>query len=69
MSKYLSNTEMKYHSMEKHAYALVMLLKHFRVFIRYSKMMVYVLHPAIKEILKQQDDLDIRSKWIMKIQE
>ena len=55
--------------MEKNAYALVMSLKHFRVFIGYSKIMAYVLHPAVKEILKQQDGLDIRAKWIAKIQE
>ena len=45
--------------MEKHAYALVMSLKHFRVFVGYSNIMVYVLHPADKEILKKQDGMDI----------
>ena len=51
--------ELKYHSMEKHAYALVMFLKHFKVFVGYSNIMVYVLHLADKEILKQQDGMDI----------
>ena len=69
MSKALSYTEMKYQSMKKRAYALVMSLKHFKVFIGYSKIMAYVSHPTFKEILKQQDGLDARAKWIMKIQE
>ena len=69
MRKSLSNMELKYHSMKKHACALVMSLKHFRVFIGYSKITAYVMHLVVKEILKQQDGLDIRAKWIAKIQE
>lgn len=69
MSKALSSAKAKYHSMEKQAYALVMFLKHFRVYIGYSEIMAYVPHPAVKEILKQQDDLDAQAKWITKIQE
>ena len=50
--------------MEEHVYALVMLLKQFTVFIGYSNIMAYVLHPTVKEILNQQDGLDIRVKWL-----
>ena len=55
--------------MEKQAYALVKSLKHFRVYIRYSKIVGYVPHAAVKDILGQQDCLGDRGKWVFKIQE
>ena len=54
--------------MEKQAYALVKSLKHFRTYIGYSKVVGYVPHSAIKDILSQQDCLGIRAKWVSKIQ-
>jgi len=55
--------------MEKQAYTLVKSLKHFRVYIGYSKVVGYVPHSAIKDILRQQDCLGVRGKWVSKIQE
>ena len=54
--------------MEKQAYALVKSLKHFRTYIGYSKVVGYVPHSAVKDILSQQDCLGIRGKWVSKIQ-
>ena len=55
--------------MEKQAYALVNSLKHFRTYVGYSKTIGYVPHPAVKDILSQQDCLGIREKWVSKIQD
>ena len=69
MSRSLKNSELKYTNMEKQAYALVKSLKHFRTYIGYSKVVAYVPHSAVKDILSQQDCLGIRGKWVSKIQE
>ena len=55
--------------MEKQAYALVKSLKHFRTYVGYSKVVGYVPHSTVKDILSQQDFLGIRGKWVSKIQE
>ena len=55
--------------MENQAYALVKSLKHFRTYIGYSKVIGYVPHTAVKDILSQQDCLGIRGTWVSKIQE
>jgi hypothetical protein len=55
--------------MEKQAYALVKALKHFRVYVGYSKIVGYVPHSTVTDILAQQDYLGVRGKWVCKIQE
>ena len=55
--------------MEKQAYALVKSLKHFRTYIEYSKIIGYVAHVAVKDIMSQQDCLGTWGKWVSKIQE
>ena len=55
--------------MEKQAYDIVKSLKHFRTYIGYSKIIGYVPHAAVKDIMSQQDCLGIRGKWVWKIQE
>ena len=69
MSRALQNSKLKYTIMEKQAYALVKSLKHFRTYIGYSKVIGYVPHTAVKDILSQQDCLGIRGTWVSKIQE
>jgi hypothetical protein len=69
MSKALQNLELNYTTMEKQAYALVKSLKYFRVYIGYSKVVGYVPHSVVKDILGQQDCLGVRGKWVSKIQE
>ena len=55
--------------MEKHAYYLVNSLKYFRVYVGYSKIVGYVPHAGVKDILSQHDCLGIRGKWMSNIQE
>ena len=69
MSQDLQDSELKYTIMEKHAYSLIKSLKHFRTYIGYSKIIGYVPHAVVKDILPQQDCLGIRGKWVSKIQE
>ena len=54
---------------EKQAYALVKSLKHFRVFIGYSRVIGYVPSPAVKDVLSQVEGIGSRGRWIAKIQE
>ena len=53
MSRALQNSELKYTIMEKQAYALVKSLTHFRTYIGYSKVIEYVPHTAVNDILSQ----------------
>jgi hypothetical protein len=69
MSMALQNSELNYTIMEKQVYALVKSLKHFRVYVGYSKVVGYVPHPAVKDILLQQNCLGVMGKWVSKIQE
>jgi transposase InsO family protein len=69
MSRALQNSELKYPMFEKQAYALVKSLKHFRVFIGYSKVIGYVPNSAVKDVLSQVEGLGSRGRWIAKIQE
>lgn len=68
MSRALQNSKLNYTTMEKQVYALVKSLKHFRIFIGYNKIVGYVPHAAVKDILAQQDCLGVRRKWVSKIQ-
>jgi hypothetical protein len=54
--------------MENQTYTLVQVLKHFKNYVRYSKIVAFVSHPTTKDILSQQKCLGIREKWISKIQ-
>jgi len=55
--------------MEKQAYALVKSLKQFRVYVGYSRIIAFVPHSAVKDILVQADCLGTRARWVSKIQE
>ena len=55
--------------MEKQAYALVKCLKHFRTYVGYSKIIAFVPHSAVRDILTQIDCLGTRVRWVTKIQE
>jgi hypothetical protein len=55
--------------MEKKSYALVKSLNHFKVYVGYSKIVGYVTHSTVKDILTQQDCLGFSGKWVSKIQE
>ena len=69
MSKVLHDSELKYHIVEKQAYALVRSLKHFRTFIGYSKVIGYVPNSVVKDVLSQVEGIGARGRWVAKIQE
>jgi len=60
----LRDVEIKYHIMEKHAYALV---KALMMYVLHSKIITYVLSSPVREILIQPDIDGKRSKWIVEI--
>jgi hypothetical protein len=62
MSRTLQNSELKYPMFEKQAYALVKSLNHFRVFIRYSKVIGCVPNSAVKDVLSQVEGLGSRGR-------
>jgi hypothetical protein len=47
---------------EKQAYALVKSLKHFRVFIVYSKVIGYVRNSIVKDVLSHVEGLGSRGR-------
>ena len=65
----MQHSELKYKTMEKQAFSLVRSLKHFKTYVGYSKIVCYVPHLAVKDILCQQDCLGKRGKLVSKIQE
>lgn len=69
MSKVLHDSELKYHIVEKQAYALGRSLRHFRTFIGYSKVIGYVPNSAVKDVLSQVEGIGARGRWVAKIQE
>ena len=50
-SKTLRDSELKYSTLEKHAYSLVKALKIFRIYVFHSKVIAYVPNAAINDIL------------------
>ena len=55
--------------MEKHAYALIKVVKHFRFYILNIHIIALVLDTTIKSILTRQDFGTKRGSWIANIQE
>ena len=54
-SKTLRDVELKYHPIEKQAYALTKSLKTFRIYILHAKFLVYVPSAAVKDALTHPD--------------
>lgn len=52
-SRTLENYELKYNTMEKQAYALVKVLKDFRIYILHSHIVDFVPNAVVKDILTQ----------------
>ena len=68
-SKTLRDSELKYNTMEKQAYALVKALKIFRIYVLHSKILAYVPSSAVKEILAQPVSEGKIGRWIAKVME
>ena len=63
-SKTLRGAPLRYNIMENQAFALIMALKHFRVYILHSHIVSYVPSITVKDILTQPDPEGRRAKWI-----
>jgi hypothetical protein len=68
-SKSLREAELKYDTIEKHAYTMVKALKAFRTYVLHSKIIVYMPTSSVKDILVQPDSDGKRGRWLTKIQE
>jgi hypothetical protein len=68
-SKILRDSKLKYHILEKQAYAMVKSLKAFRTYVLHFKIIAYVPTSAIKDILVQPDNDGKRGQWLANIQE
>jgi len=68
MSKSIRDSKLNYSITKKREYALVKSLKHFRIYVRYNKIKIYVTYVENKDVLSQQDCLGTRGKWVSKIQ-
>ena len=64
-SKTLRDAPLRYNIMEKQAFALIIALKHFRVYILHSHIVAYVPSIVVKDILTQPDPEGRRAKWIV----
>lgn len=60
---------MNYSIMEKQADVLVQALKQFRNYVGHSKVIAFLPHPMVKDIISQQECLGKREKWISRTQE
>jgi hypothetical protein len=69
MSRSLQGSELKYKPMEKHAYAMVKGLAHFRPYFWNSHIVAYVPCPEVKDILAQKECSGNKGLWVTKIQE
>jgi hypothetical protein len=69
MSKNLRGVELKYTINKNQDYTLVQSLHHFRIYVRYNKIIAYVPYPVVKDVLTQKECLGGRGKWVSKIQE
>jgi len=70
MSVPLKKYELNYSMVEKHAYAVVKAVKHFRFYIFNSHSKVFVSDTSIKTIRTQQEiGVNKRASWIAKVQE
>ena len=68
-SKILRDGELKYSIMEKKSYALVKVLKYFRIYLLHSHIISYVPNNVVKSILTQLDPEGKRAKWVAVILE
>jgi len=69
MSKTLQGAELNYEIMEKQAYALVKGLAYFKNYFLNARIVAYVPHPMVKQVLVQKECSGTRGRWITKIQE
>jgi hypothetical protein len=69
MSSGLQGVEINYPEVDKHAYAVFKVVKHFRPFLLKSKTKVIVPYLAVRNLLVQRDLAEKRANWITDLQE
>jgi hypothetical protein len=69
MSSGLQGVELNYPEVDKHAYAVFKVVKHFQPFLLKSKTKVIVPYPAVRNLLVQRDLEEKRENWITTLQE
>jgi hypothetical protein len=69
MSSGLQGAELNYPEVDKHAYVVFKVVKHFRPFLLKSKTKVIVPYPTVRNLLVQKDLVEKRENWITTLQE
>jgi hypothetical protein len=69
MSSGLQGVELDYPEVDKQAYVVFKVVKHFRPYLIKSKTKVIVPYPAVRNLLVQKDLGEKRANWIMALQE
>jgi hypothetical protein len=65
----IQGVELNYPAMEKHAYAVYKVVKHFRYYILKNHTKVIVPHPTVQSLFTQQDMGERRGNWMEVVQE
>lgn len=65
----LKDAKLRYSSVEKQAYALVIAMNKFRHYILRNKVFAIVLDPVVKLLLMQNELGECRAKWVTMLQE
>jgi hypothetical protein len=69
MSFGLQGAELNYPEVDKQAYVVFKVVKHFRPFFLKSKTKVIVPYPVVRNLLVQKDLAEKRANWITTLQE
>jgi hypothetical protein len=69
MSSGLQGVELNYPEVDKHAYVVFKVVKHFRPFLLKYKTKVIVPYPIVRNLLVQRDLAEKRENWITALQE
>jgi hypothetical protein len=65
----IQGVELKYPSIDKHAYAIYKAVKNFRSYILKNHTKVIVPHPAVRSLFTQHEMGEMRGNWMAVIQE
>ena len=69
MSASMQGPELKYPSIEKQAYVVYKVVKHFRPYLLKNHCIVFVTHPTVHTLLAQQGLGEQCAKWMTGLQE
>jgi hypothetical protein len=65
----LQGVELNYPAIDKHAYAVYKVVKHFRSYILKNHTKVIVPHPTVQSLFTQQEMGERRGNWMAVVQE